>query len=401
MGHLYIDSKGREKKRHSYSAGLEFDQCAFKFYLKRVIGWREKDTKAALLFGRAIEDAVQFHHEAKGQGGEAEFERLWIRHVDNDKLIYTKTERNWENLMRAGKEMLRLYAIRLPSLPIPLDTRFQREFVKEVFPGDPRLGGIEFFGKLDMISYTDPHHPLLKSLPWDLKWGLTRPLIIDMKTSGVDFDDTIGIVAQDIQLRTYAWLTGIFDVAFLWFKKNGHELKKGTSVTLLEQAGAFLPGDEAVVAYISKEGQVFLVRDDVQMEEMHKAQGRKESGDLDTTKAASERKMAWLAANCTTTTAGCLTRQRLQFSNGRVSHQSAADAGQIAANQIARIVNAWETNQWPNTFGIRYPHDDRRDPFFQAFVLKDNVFRDAIFEKAVDDYESDDEVEAQLDQEAV
>src|SRR5271163_1011324 len=152
MSFLYIDAEGRERNRHSYSAGLEFDACPFRYWLHRVMGWREKDSKAALLFGRALEDAIQFYHQTGGRMGEEEFIRLWTMCKDKE-LTYTKKEVNWDSLMRAGREMMRLYIIRQPSLPVPMDTIFQRQFTKEVFPGDPKFGGIEFFAKLDMITH--------------------------------------------------------------------------------------------------------------------------------------------------------------------------------------------------------------------------------------------------------
>ncbi len=77
MAFLYISADGKERNRHSYSAGLEFSQCPWKYYLHRIMGWREKDNKAALLFGRALEDAIQFYHETGGKVGEDEFIRLW------------------------------------------------------------------------------------------------------------------------------------------------------------------------------------------------------------------------------------------------------------------------------------------------------------------------------------
>lgn len=389
MGVLYIDSNGEEKTRHSYSAGLEFDQSPFKFYVKRILGWRERDTKAALLFGRALESAIQFYHDNGGQGGVEEFVRLWIVHKTNDKLVYTKKEISWENLMRAGTDMMKLYAIRQPSLPIPLNTRFQREFLKEVFPDHERFGGIEFYGKLDAMPNVDPNHPMLPKVAWKDEYGLLRPIILDIKTSGVNFDPSDGVISHDLQLRFYAWLRGMdksgtATVAFLWFKKAGVELEKGTSVTLLEDASEkFKAGDEAVVAQVNKDEKftVYLLKDDVDLEEMRKAQGFKENGNLDTTKAAVERKTIWIQQNGVLIEQYKLTRQRLQFSAGLVTPKSAMDAGQIAASQIARIVNAWDTNTWINTFGIRFPHDDRRDPYFRAFVLKDNVYRDSMFEQ--------------------
>jgi hypothetical protein len=396
MGFLYINSKGKEVVRHSYSAGVDFHNCPYRYYLRRLVGCKEKDSKAALLFGRALEDAVQYHHEHKGEGGIEQFEKLWAPHQAKEGLIYTKTEKTWLNLYQAGKDMMRLYTIRLPELPIPMDTRFQREFVKEVFPEDPRLGGIEFYGKLDMISYVDPRHPLLPQIYWEPKMGLVRPLIIDMKTSGVKWD---GQVQDDQQLRTYAWLAGIFDVAFLWFKKSGSELKKGSIVSMLETSGPLIAGTEAIVAYIADDDSLMLVADEEQLEEMNKAQGRKENGNLETTKAATERKMNWLAQNAEHVLESTVTRQRLQFSAGRVDPQKAATAGQIAGKQIVEIVNARESGEWHDTFGQRYPHDDRKDSYYRAFVQGDNVFRDATFEHSIDDYDSDDEIDVQFEQE--
>lgn len=398
MGILYINANGEEITRHSYSAGQEFDQAPFKFYVKRILGWRERDNKASLMFGRALESAIQFYHDNGGKGGVEEFVRLWVVHKSNDLLTYTAKEINWENLNRAGIDMMKLYAIRQPSFPIPLNTRFQREFLKEVFPGDERLGGIEFYGKLDAMPNVEPNHPMLPKVEWKEEYGLFRPVIVDIKTSGIDLDDTLGIVAHDLQLRTYAWLrgtdkSGTITVAFLWFKKSGVNLEKGSSVTLLEDAPIrFKAGDEAVVAHVNKDENftVTLLKDDVELEDMRKAQGLKENGNLDTTKVAVARKEEWLSKNGVVIPQYKLTRQRLQFSAGLVSPQSAADAGQIAANQIARIVGAWDSNKWPNTFGIRYPHDDRKDPFFRAFVLKDNVYRDGMFEQRYDEFFEDD-----------
>jgi len=348
------------------------------------MGWRQKDTNAALLFGRALEDAIQFYHETNRRSGEDEFIRLWTLAKDKT-LVYTKKEVSWESLLRAGREMMRLYAIRQPSLPIPIDTIFQRAFAKEIFPGNEKYGGIEFYAKLDMIAYAPPDHPMLPKMEWKESYGLLRPVIVDIKTSGIDLDDTFGIVGHDLQLRTYAWVKGSYDVAFLWFKKCGHKLKKGCSVTLLVDSDRFLAGDEAVIASVEGDS-AYLVGNDDMIEEMRKAQGFREgTNSLDTTKAAKARAAAWREANAVLVKGENITRQRMQFSAARVDPKSADDAGQIAADQIVRIVNAWEANRWTNTFGVRFPHDDRKDPYFKAFVLRDNVFRDSMFEQKAEE----------------
>ncbi len=144
---------------------------------------------------------------------------------------------------------MKLYALRQPSLPIPLggQTVFQREYAKEVFPGDETYGEIEDMGKLDIIAFVAPDHPLLPKLNWRPEYGAFRPIIVDIKTAGNDFPEQYGIAAHDTQLRRYSWLSGIRDVSLLWFVKKGLTIQKGYSVTLLEDAGFMKAGLEISV----------------------------------------------------------------------------------------------------------------------------------------------------------
>src|ERR1700719_961825 len=152
MAFLYISPSGKPWTRHSYSAGNTFDQSPLKYYLQKVEGWREKDTKARFLFGKALEEAIQWFHEHDGnaQGAVQQFIEKWQGHAAHKELQYTKVEKYWATLLKTVVEMIRLYAVRQPSLPIPLggQTIFQKEFSKEVFIGDPVYGGIEDMGKL-------------------------------------------------------------------------------------------------------------------------------------------------------------------------------------------------------------------------------------------------------------
>ena len=392
MAFLYINSKGVPWRKHSYSAGRDFKQSPLKYKLRRIEGWKERDNKAAFKFGRAFESALQYFHEnnfAPGSGI-AEFIRLWEVHRTETDLTFTKKEKDWPNLNRIGQEMLRLYEIRQPSLPLTANSVFQREYSKEVFPGDPNYGEIEDAGKIDLISYPCPDHPLLPKLDWKPEYGLVRPVIVDIKTSGVDYADIKGEAAHDAQLRRYAWLSGIYTVAFLWFKKAGHRMSKGSSVTLLDSAEEFNAGDEAVVANVMKDGNVYIVRSDFFVEEMEKAQGRKKNEDgtegaLDTTKDATARKELWLAGNAVLVKPEQLTRQRLQWNCGMVSPEKADDAGYTAADQIVSIVNSWKRKHWPDTFEPRPGMMDCHDPYYVAFVRGDEMFRKANFTQKIDD----------------
>jgi hypothetical protein len=391
MAFLYISANGTEWRKHSYSAGQDFDQSPLKYRLRRIDGWREKDTKASFRFGRVLESAIQFHIENGNEGGLAEFTRLWAEHKDNKDLTYTKTEVDWASLNRCGREMMILFQLRLPQLPISNEISvFQKEIQKEVFPGDPELGGILHAGRLDILSRVDPQHPMLPKITWDEKRGLFRPLIIDIKTSALDFDERQGICAFDSQLRNYSWLTGIRDVAFLWFKKTGHRLSKGISVSLLTDSKKFKAGDEAVVAAVNNDDTVYIVKNDNELEQMETAQGRKpgvngKPGGLLITKEADARKIAWLRENADLVDADILTRQRMQFNAGIVKKQFANDAGAVVERQIKGIVTCWKTKNWPMDFGVRYPKDSRKDSFFRAFVEDDKMFREQFFNRSAAD----------------
>jgi hypothetical protein len=402
MAFLYVNTKGTPWRKHSYSAGSDFDLCPFKYFMRRVQGWKEKDNKARLLFGKAVESAVQFYHDHSGEGGREEFHRLWAPYKDRRDIEYTRTEKDWSTLDADGDDLLRLYAIRQPSLPIPLRGQliFQREITKEVFPGDPNYGEIEDAGKLDIIAYVQPDHPLLPRLDWKPEYGMLRPLIIDMKTSGKDYPREQGIAAYDEQLRRYSWLSGIHDVAFLVFVKVGRKFQKGSSVTLLEDIPArstlndildgqnhraYKAGEEAVIAKVEGEN-CWLLANDYMLEQMDEAQGEKKDkhGVLktDQTKEAKGRGQAWLKANGVLVHSGFLTRQRIQFNAGFVTTESQLDAGQACANQIVGIVNAWKSKKWPNKFGVRFPHNNLTDPYFRAFVLKDEAYQKENFIKS-------------------
>lgn len=382
MAYLYLNSKGNPWRKHSYSAGNTFDQCPYKYYLQKVLGWKERDNKARFLFGKALEEAVQFHHEHNGEGAVEDFKRRWAVHKGDGNIAYTDTEKNWETCNHMGTDMIRLYVAMQPKLPIPLGGRsvFQREYAKEVFPGDPNYGGIEDAGKLDIVSYVEPEHPMLPKIVWKSDYGIYRPVIIDIKTSALDFPEQPGMAGFDTQLRRYSWLSGIKDVSLLWFKKSGLGYKKGYSVTFIERAGQYEPGSEAVVAKVDGE-DIWVVHNDFMVSEMDRAQGKK-GEKLDQTDAGKQRAQNWLDQFGLKVNSSYLTRQRLQYNAGIVTHASAEDAGRIAARQIIGIVNAWKNKEWPNTFGIRYPHDDRNDSYFRGFVLGDEAYRKQNFTKS-------------------
>jgi hypothetical protein len=394
MPPLYVRPDGTGCYEHSYSAGIDYDKSPLGYYKRRIEGWREADNRAAFRFGRAIEDSIEFYHN-NGRDLVSHFVAIWNLHKDIE-LKYTKLEKDWANLLRCGVEMLQLYIIRQPSLPIPMGAKsaFQRKYEIEMYPNDPWYGEILHVGKVDVVAYTEPDHPLLPAIDWTGK-GNIRESIGDIKTTASVWAGN-GLVRFHPQMRNYAFLTKIYTVWMLWFVKKCHKVGKGNIVTLLANHGNVPAGEELIVASLIKDSEeVYLVPDKSWIETMEKEQGRKEDGSLDTKKEANERKEQWLVKYAIKVPLSAVTKQRLIFDSGIITPESAMEAGEIAGRQIQQIVNSWKTNKWPSTYQVSYPRDDSKDPYFRAFILNDTEFRDAnftrTFEEAFDDLEPEPE----------
>ena len=68
---LYTSASGRSVNHASSSVLDLFKGCRRKFYLEKIQGWREKDKRGSLEFGKAIESAVQFFYENSCKPGDA------------------------------------------------------------------------------------------------------------------------------------------------------------------------------------------------------------------------------------------------------------------------------------------------------------------------------------------
>lgn len=381
MAYLYVNSKGREVASHSYSGSDTLHFCPQKYSLSRIQGWqeREKDFKASLKFGIAMESALRFHHENGMAGGPEEFVRLWTEHKDNPDLKFTPVEHSWENLLHDGVELLKLYHIRLPLFPIDLSVQptFQVKYWKELFPGT-ELSGIEFVAYVDMVTRA--------------KDTFGDPLGIDIKTSGAAFDMTENIASLDQQLRTYAWVTGISDWAFLNLQKVGRNLEKGSQVALLEDAGAFYAGSTAYVAGLDQGDEnapgnlAYIVATQGALKEMDEAQGYK-NGKLEQTNAAKERKLNWLKENSKRVPVEIFTKQRIQFVRAHIGLEEQLEAARQVGQDVAQIVHNRTENFWAKTGGIRWPNDRCVRCPMRGICLGDNKLRDELLFRTDEDWD--------------
>lgn len=352
--HLYVNSKGFEVRSHSYSGGDRFHFCPQLYKLERVDGWKERRKSAAFEFGKALEEAIRVYHvNLNLTDGIAHFNQLWGEWRDKA-LDYTAVENSWEALSRSGQEMIRLYALRLPSFPIQFTPapQFQIKYWKELFPGS-EWAGLEFVAYVDMVAAS--------------RASLGDQLIVDIKTAGQPLDTTPGILALDQQLRTYAWVTGVPDVAFLWFQKTGRTLERGTEVSLLADADSFRAGQEVVVIKYQEyepakpadpekpkskpkpevPEELWVVKDAAAIDAMFAKCGRGQ------TKEEKEAREAWIRGNAVQVAPNQVTRQRVTFHQAHIGLAEQAEAAEIIRHDVAQIVQANQDNYWPKLGSIR------------------------------------------------
>ena len=380
---LYVNPQGYNVTRHSYSGSQTFNACARKYQLERIGGWGEKSQSAAMKFGIEVEAAVTEFHRAGLDAAIEKFITGWGQHADNRELEYGKKQISWNNLLEVGQQMIRLYAIKYPTFPyvIPNSGQMTQEQVKacfqvnhnvEVFPGTD-LAGIELTSYLDVVA--------------KLKSGKTDPMvpselgIFDCKVSAASCPF---MVEMDPQLRTYAWVTGIPVVGFLWFEICSQSLGVGDEVTLLDdidwngypvaQAGKkvyFLSDDFNTIPLSPK--SVYLT-DKIEVIEGLKAIKGQKNAD----KAA---RLDYIGKNGVDVPVTAFTTQSVEVRLATISKSSQVDIQKQVEQDIVRIVHASETEFFPMQSGVRFPHNQCNDCCMRGICTGNDKLRDELVQR--------------------
>jgi hypothetical protein len=327
---LYTNYKGNAVTKHSYSGGSTFRFCRRRYQLEKSKGWREKDNKAAQRFGRCIEDAIQFHVVNKLAGGEEHFVNSWAKIQAIPDLVYTEKEGDWSSLDRMGRTMLKLFQQWWPKSGLA-NPKWQLEYKKEVFPGDPKYAGLEFTSFVDLrADYRD------------------KPLIVDIKTAAHGMSENQAMLQLDPQLGDYSWVTGIPTVGFLNLIKGGNTFKKGDSCTVIstgEQRKVCVFNDD------TKQALLLSYPDYVDYEREAKGVRGNALKDL---KAKWEEGVSALKVHV-----GEITKCRIQFLTCEIQETTIRESGETVAQDIVNIVDANERNYWPQDGrGIRFPNNN-------------------------------------------
>jgi len=178
---------------YSYTQISQYLACPRRYRHRYLDGWKEKDTRAAMLFGRAFELALGAYFRREDPG--AALFREWSGCKDQD-LQFSKRD-TWDRMLEQGIMLLTRFCqddrVQVPQPQRNLQIKFTRPLVRN-----------EFVAYVDAIGELDGKRCLLE-------W----------KTSSCRFsEEPDGVLALDPQMVCYSWITGIAEVAQVVFVRK-------------------------------------------------------------------------------------------------------------------------------------------------------------------------------------
>ena len=179
---------------YSYTQISQYLACPRRYRHRYLDGWQEKDTRAAMLFGRAFEQALAalFRREDAA----AVLLREWSTCRDQD-LQYSNGD-TWDRMLQQGIQLLDRFCqddrVRIRQPRRNLQIKFTR----------PVSGHNDFVAYIDAIGRLDG-----------------RRCLLEWKTTSSRYpEEPAGLLAMDPQLVCYSWITGISEVAQVVFVRK-------------------------------------------------------------------------------------------------------------------------------------------------------------------------------------
>jgi PD-(D/E)XK nuclease superfamily len=179
---------------YSYTQISQYLTCPRRYRYRYLDGWQEKDTRAAMLFGRAFEQALGAYFRREDPA-DALFSQ-WSAGQNQD--LHFSHGDTWDRMLQQGIMLLDRFCqddrIRICQPRRNLQVKYSR----------PISETNDFVAYVDAIGKLDG----------------TRCLIEWKTTSSRYPEEPDGILALDPQLVCYSWMTGISEVAQVVFVRK-------------------------------------------------------------------------------------------------------------------------------------------------------------------------------------
>ena len=179
---------------YSYSQISQYLTCPRRYRYRYLDGWVEKDTRAALLFGRAFEQALAAYF--RREDAPVALYREWTA-CQKQRLRYSERD-SWDRMLQQGIQLLDRFCqddrvrVRQPR------RNLQVKFIQSL------AGGNDFVAYVDAIGQIDG-----------------TACLLEWKTTSSRYpEEPQGLLALDPQLVCYSWITGISEVAQVVFVRK-------------------------------------------------------------------------------------------------------------------------------------------------------------------------------------
>jgi len=178
---------------YSYTQISQYLTCPRRYRHRYLDGWKEKDTRAAMLFGRAFEMALGAYFRREDPG-DVLF-REWS--ACKGKGLQFSNRDTWDRMLERGIMLLIRFCqdnrIQIHQPRRNLQIKFTRPVGRSEF-----VAHIDGIGKLDGVR-----------------------CLLEWKTSSSCYpEEPEGLLALDPQLVCYSWMTGISEVAQVVFVRK-------------------------------------------------------------------------------------------------------------------------------------------------------------------------------------
>ena len=185
---------------YSYTQISQYLRCPRSYRYRYLDGWREKETRAAMVFGRCFERALGAYFSREDCA--ATLFKEWGAYRDTP-FQYSKGD-SWDRLVHQGVHLLEVFArdnrvrIRQPK------KNLQIKMVRAVPEGNEFVAYLDAIGELDGTK-----------------------CLIDWKTTSSRYpEQPDGLLALDPQLICYSWISGLSEVALVVFvRKQAPEIQ--------------------------------------------------------------------------------------------------------------------------------------------------------------------------------
>src|SRR5437870_564427 len=177
---------------YSYTQISQYLTCPRRYRHRYIDGWQEKDTRAAMLFGRAFEQALAAYFLS--EDAPAVLFREWAA-CQNQGLRYSNGD-TWDRMLQQGIQLL--------------DRFCQDDRVRVRQPRRNLQTTRGVCEKNDFVAYVDAIGRL----------DGTRCLLEWKTTSSRYPEHPDGLLALDPQLVCYSWITGIAEAAMVVFVRK-------------------------------------------------------------------------------------------------------------------------------------------------------------------------------------